>query len=834
MKVKLLKNARTTALAGDGYEISYAELYARSKTLEKKLGSPQKIVALFAENSPHWVATLYAAWGKGAAVAPIDAKSSVDELCAVLNDASPDTLCCDTQNLETAREAVAKAKKSAEILVIDDVPANDFAPDADENADFEISREEEDLALLVYTSGTTGNPKGVMLTFANMAANMEAVYEAKYYFDGIRVLAMLPFHHILPLMGTLIMPLSIGGKLVFPKSLSPADIGGILQKYPVDMIISVPRFYELLHANIMAKINASKIFKTLFNAAKIVNNGTFSRKLFGAIHKKFGGEIKFWISGGAALDKKVWRDLFILGFSIREGYGMSECAPIITFPRIGHIKMGSPGQALPGVEIRIADGEIAVRGKNVTKGYFNRPEETALAIRNGWLYTGDLGYLDEDGFLFITGRRKEILVLANGKNVNPAEIESQLAAFSADILETGVLMFDNMLQAVIRVSKKFITEHGGIDGAREAIRNGAILPYNRNVASYRRIIRFALTTDELPRTRVGKLKRYQLTAYIERPKIDTSAPTSEPSDEIYLTLKKVLSSQISVPVDCDAHMEMDLGLDSLGKVSMQCFVRETYGVEVSERDFEKYTSLRKFAEYVAKNRLENFEGKLADISWGNIINSKPYPEVKKPHLLHFALVWLFETLAKLLYKTHTSGLENLDIDGAAIIAPNHQSYVDALFVTGQIPVGKMYNIFFFAKLRNIIRAGFLRNLAERSNIIIMDINDNVRESIREIAAVLRNGGKVVIFPEGTRTKDGAVAEFRQTFAILAKEMNVPVVPVAISGAYEAIKPNATLPNFGAKIDVKFLPPMKADANESYKDFAERVQAEIASNIISRK
>ncbi|MFR6031691.1 MAG: AMP-binding protein [Bacilli bacterium] len=129
-------------------------------------------------------------------------------------------------------------------------------------------------------------------------------------------------------------------------------------------------------------------------------------KIFSAIHKKFGGEVKFWISGGAALDRKVWRDLSALGFGIREGYGMTECAPIITFPRIGNVKVGSPGEPLPGVEIRIIDGEIAVRGGNVTSGYYNRPQETSESIRNGWLYTGDLGYIDEDGFLFITGRRR--------------------------------------------------------------------------------------------------------------------------------------------------------------------------------------------------------------------------------------------------------------------------------------------------------------------------------------------------------------------------------------------------------------------------------------------
>ena len=231
-------------------------------------------------------------------------------------------------------------EKKPKLLVLEDVSGGD-TPKAESG--WLIEREESDLAFIVYTSGTTGNPKGVMLTFANLYANMKAVYEAKYYYEGIRVLALLPFHHILPLMGTVVMPLSICGKLVFPKSLSPIDMAEALQKYPVDMVIAVPRFYELLHTNILAKISQSKLASALFKAAKFANSEFLSQKIFSAIHKKFGGEVKFWISGGAALDRKVWRDLSALGFGIREGYGMTECAPIITFPRIGNVKVGSPG-----------------------------------------------------------------------------------------------------------------------------------------------------------------------------------------------------------------------------------------------------------------------------------------------------------------------------------------------------------------------------------------------------------------------------------------------------------------------------------------------------------
>ena len=826
--MKMLSCGKTTALAGIDFEFDYNDFYKRAVKVAEFLPESVSKVAIFAENSPEWVFACYGAWQHGSAIIPIDAKSNVEEVAFVLSDAKPEIIFTSLDNEQTTLKAIEKSKSTAQVVLLEK-----FFEDAqykDPQRDAKIERNEEDLAMIVYTSGTTGNPKGVMLSFRNLRANTQAVTEAKYFFSGIRVLAMLPFHHILPLMGTLVAPISEGGKVVFPKTISPADISEVLQSHPVDMVVSVPRFYELLHTNIMAKIQQSKIASALFAIAKLVDNMKFSQKLFGAIHKKFGGVIKFWISGGAALDKKAWSDLTTLGFAVREGYGMTECAPIITFPRIGKVKMGSTGQALNGVEVRIVDGEITVRGENVTQGYFNRPEETAEAIKNGWLYTGDLGYVDEEGFLFITGRRKEIIVLANGKNVNPAEIEINLQRQSPLILESGVLMYENTLHAIVSVDPKLVNELGE-EGATEKIRNEAILPYNRNAPTYKRIIKITLTTEELPRTRVGKLKRHQLAAYIESDN-RISAPKQlapEPRGEVYEQLKTVLAKQISLDVDCDAHMEMDLGLDSLGKISMQCFVQENYGVDVSEKDFEKYSSLRAFAEMVENNRNSDAEGSLKSVSWSDIINGSSDIELNKPNFFHFATVALFRIIAKIMYKIKYEGsLPNTD--GALILAPNHQSYVDGVLVTGTLSKTQLYKTYFFAKIRNILKNKLLKKFADNSNVIVMDITNNVKDSIGKVAKALRDGNKVVIFPEGTRTKDGEIAEFKQTFAIIAKEMGVPVVPICISGAFEKIKVGKTFPSFGAEIKVSFLPEMTVQENESYEDFASKVRGVIEEKL----
>jgi long-chain acyl-CoA synthetase len=191
--------------------------------------------------------------------------------------------------------------------------------------------------------------------------------------------------------------------------------------------------------------------------------------------------------------------------------------------------------------------------------------------------------------------------------------------------------------------------------------------------------------------------------------------------------------------------------------------------------------------------------------------------------LHFISIFIFKTFGKLFYKTEYIGLENLKTDKPVIIAPNHQSYLDGLFAIMPLSKTQLYKTYFFAKLRNILKGGFLKKYAESSNVIIMDINDNVSQALRKLATALREGNNILIFPEGTRTKDGLIADFKQSFAILAKEMNIEVVPVAISGAYEAVKANATIPTFGAKVVVEYLPAMSVKEDESYSDFATRVK-----------
>ncbi|MCX6240018.1 MAG: AMP-binding protein [Bacteroidia bacterium] len=452
-------------------------------------------IGIYSENRVEWIYSFYAALQSNCIAVPIDYMASAEDVAYIIDDCQPEILFISAAMEDAYAKVKLKSTFEPRIIIIENHP-----PVADQpESTWTGPNDNDTTAVIIYTSGTTGSPKGVMLSYTNIIQNMIAVIDAKIFHAESQTLVLLPLHHVFPLVGSLMVPLYAGGTLVVSPSMQTPDLMKTLADNQVTVMIGVPRLYELMYRGLMAKINKSLIARAFLGLVYLIKSRKLGKILFKKIHNGLGGHLLFMIAGGAALNKDVGKFFYAIGFDILEGFGMTEAAPMITFPRPGNVKIGSTGQALPGLTVEIRDGEIVAKGPNIMKGYYNRPEETADVIKDGWLYTGDLGRIEKGGFLYITGRKKEIIVLPNGKNINPVEVEMKLESSSAAIKEAGVFMYKEMLHAVIFPDDKYISDNHIAD-LQQYFRESVLMPFNAEMSSYKRIMQFTLVNSELPRT----------------------------------------------------------------------------------------------------------------------------------------------------------------------------------------------------------------------------------------------------------------------------------------------------------------------------------------------
>ncbi len=483
-----------------GNQISALQSTMRDLTSEDR-------IVIFMENRPEWISSLFSVLFAGGIAVPVDYLLTEEELFNILKDSQPRYLITSEKNREIAEKAVSKLGYHVKVVNVD---SEKLAGDG------KITyrrRAPEDVILILYTSGTTGNPKGVMLTLKNLNHNITAVEKLGFLSEEDRFVAILPFHHTYPLMATAVLPVTLRIPLVFIEKLTPADILSTVNDQKVTIMVGVPKLYHVIHHNIMAEIKKLPPVKRRIveGALKAFRKGvprTVRKRFFSEVHRKVGQHLRYMISGGAKLSEEVWRDMEAMGFNILEGYGLTETSPLISVNRPDKKRIGTAGVPVEGVEVKVTDsGEIAVRGDNVMKGYYNKPEETKKVIKDGWFYTGDLGYVDEDGFIHITGRAKEVIVLESGKNVYPEDIEIELLK-SPYILEVGVFFHEGKLKAIVRPDFELLVEEG-VKDVKSFIRK-EMNRLMRGFQPYKKIKEFKLVDRELPRTRIGKLRRFLL------------------------------------------------------------------------------------------------------------------------------------------------------------------------------------------------------------------------------------------------------------------------------------------------------------------------------------
>ncbi len=752
-------------------------------------------VAIYAENSPEWIYAFYAALQNNCIAIPIDFLASPDDVAYIIEDCQPELLFISSGMKESFVKIDQKTVFKPGVIVFEEIIPDDTIVESQWSG----PEDNETTAVIIYTSGTTGSPKGVMLSYTNIHENINSVIDCKIYIPERQVMIFLPLHHIFPLVGSMMAPLYVGCTIPMVPSMQSTDLMKTFTDNEVGVFLGVPRLYELMYRGIKAKIDKSPVGRFLLGLVLKTKNRKLGKKIFKKVHQGFGGHLQYMIAGGAALNKEVGHFFYGIGFDILEGFGMTEAAPMITFPRPGRVKIGSTGEALTGLAVEIREGEIVAKGPSIMKGYYNRPEETAEVIQDGWLHTGDLGYLDENGFLYITGRKKEIIVLPNGKNINPVELEMKLDGFSPAIKEAGVFMHNEMLHAVILPDLNFLSGIG-VSDINLYFRENVISPFNAEMSSYKRIMQFTLVKTELPRTRLSKLQRFKLAELLEQ-KVDQKAEPKEPNTTEYRAIKSFIESQVDMDILPDHHLVFDISMDSLSKMSLIDYIEKSFGIKFEEEQLLRFPSIRKIAEYIQNNKL--FHRTEQESSWSGDLKDDSSVVLPKASFLLRPIVNSVRGVFSLFFKIEAKGMENIP-EGPCFLAPNHESKLDAFLVLSYLDKKILKNTFSYAK-KDHVKSGIRRYLAGRSNVIVMDLSKDLKNSIQKMAEVVKQGKKILIFPEGTRSTSGELGKFKKTYAILSSELNIPIVPVAISGAFAAMSSGAKKIKKGEKISIEFLP-----------------------------
>ena len=785
-----------------------------------------KFGLIIMENRPEWIYSFFTIWDKNSAAIAIDAQSSPKEILYVLEDSNPDIIVCSNETEKNILEAISNysLKNNIKVLNVDNFKIDDEKMKKIANSEFELRNPEgNQTAAMLYTSGTTGSPKGVMLTYNNLMTEMEGIYEKGIFDHRDQILALLPFHHVLPLTATVLLMLRYQTSIVFVRKIASKEIFEALEKNRVTALIGVPRVFKLFYDGIKQQIDAKFITRAIFKIMSKSKSIPLKRKVFSKVHKKFGGHLDFIVAGGAKLDPEIARFYETLGIYSLEGYGLTETSPVIAVNSKNERKIGTIGKKLYNVDVKIENEELWVKGPIVMKGYYNKPEKTAeVMTEDGWFKTGDLAKIDEEGYITIIGRRNSMIVLSNGKNIDPETLENRLIAKSDKLIkEAGIFNHQNKLAAII-IPDLLECRKRNINNVKTYIKN-IVEDYNLSAHNYEKVLDYKVFEEELPKTRVGKLRRFMLPNLYEQ-NVVKKAKVAEPDNEVYKILKEYVKKAKGIEPQPEENLELEIGMDSLDIVEFFAYIENNFGLQLDEEKFAEMPNLKLLSEYINEKavKIENNE-----INWKQIIEeAKPIKDDKNRWITKFLKIFL-DVIIKIYFRIQRNGREKLD-PKPKIYVSNHQSFIDPLILGSLLPKSILYNTIFLA-IDWYFKKFPLKLLVSNGNVILIDINKNIRKSVEEIVGYLKSGKNVLIFPEGARTKDGKVAEFKKVFAIISKELGIDVQCLGIKGGFEAYSRYMKFPK-PKKIKVAVLDTIKPEG--SYEEIAEKAKEIITKYVES--
>lgn len=833
---------------------------------------PGEVVGLLAPNRLEWPAALLGIVRAGGIALPLSHQITDQELQRVIEHSGCRRIITTAAHLQSF-DAIEGAG-DLEVVLLDEAkdapkgrPAQvrlwgDLLSDAP--ADLP-ALEPDQPALLLYTSGTTGTPKGVPLSHANLISNIEGLRAAGLAGPDDRVLLPLPLHHAYPLTVGLLAPLRSEAAVVLPAGAGGPQIARALKDCRCTIMIGVPRLYEALVQGIERRIESGRALSWGYHrllASSIWVRRRFGvrigRWLFSPLHRRLGPDLCLLASGGARLEPAVAWALEGLGWQVLTGYGLTETAPILTFNPPHRARLESAGLPIGGVELRFEkqqDGEsdqtaesdqteVLARGPSLFAGYWQNPEATTESFtEDGFFRTGDLGHLDDDGYLHLEGRSKELIVLAGGKNIFPEDVETVLAA-SPLVREVAVLEHEGRLVGLfvpeIAASRERGTDELIQDLRRELERLGQSLPADQRLAD------LAVTGEALPRTQIGKLRRHELPEMFERAKsgdraekpspvataADRSLLETPPAGEIWTWLEQRFQGRA---LTLDTSPQFDLGLDSFDWMSLTAELEDRFGVSLSDEALGRITSLRGLLEEALAQQAAGGAAEVREPT----AEQQRYLAPPGPAIL--AVAWLVYGLNRAvmrgIFRVRAHGRERLPEGGPLVIAPNHASHLDPFALAAVLSWSQLRRVRWAGGTGRLFRGPFTRLFSRVAQVVPVDPEHGLASTLAIGRAVLDQGGMLVWFPEGRRSTDGRLQPFLPGVGLLLERTGAAALPVFIGGSFAAWPPDRSWPRLHP-IEIRFGEPLRledldddagkpGDASNRHAAIAEHLEQAVA-------
>ena len=815
-------------------EYSYAEVARAARGFAARLhdaglGKGDAAI-LWAENRPEWVVALWGCLLQGIVAVPIDYRASADLLQRV-------AVIVQARVVLTGEEVdhdAAAAAGTVWPLTGVDWQSTATVPRA------EVTR--DDTAEIIFTSGATAQPKGVIITHRNVLANIVPVEKevAKYRryarpFSPIRFLNLLPLSHMFGQSMATFIPPMLAGTVLFIRGYNPHDIVRQIRSRRISVLVSVPKILDVLRDHIVRAVPEAG------EPPPAPEHAAWRWWRYRRVHRLLG--LKFWsfVVGAAPLDPELEAFWGRLGFVVIQGYGLTETAPIVSLNHPFRTSRGSVGKPIAGVEVRLApDGEILVRGENVTKGYFGASGASAEAFEDGWFRTGDIGELDDEGRLFIKGRKKEMIVTPEGLNVFPEDVERVVAGIAGvrDVAVVGALAgTEERVHAVVLLE-------AGVEP------QAVVRQANQQLLDHQKIRGVSVWPgDELPRTEgTRKLRRRDIHDWVTTGRT-APGPTGEGSGVMGLVAQFAGGRALRPETTID-----ELGLSSLERVELMVALEERFGTTIDEAAFANAPDVSSLERLVRRQSAGTDttapavphhpggvpggagstggepQGALGFPAWNRGLVARALRRASLP-------TWILPP-ARAFAWTRVEGLEHLrDLQGPVVFAANHQSHMDAPAILWALPARWRYRTA-IAMAKEFFRAHFFPAQFSRRERFTNGLNyylaalffnafplpqreAGARQTLRYIGELLTDGWSVLLFPEGKRTDRGEINEFRPGIGMIGARLDVPVVPVRLEGLERVLHQTARMATPGP-VRVVFGAPLRLEGDD-YAALAKQVE-----------